>query len=173
MHLCCSICQNFFPFSVLIITHYVCQQTPNTEYNKAEERSSLPDFQSASWEAQGCWRGGLRVAHRIRHIYGVNEDDIWLFQLIGCLAIFLFWIMVAEAGTQGSPEMPWVDSLWGLVGFLCWFLRKTGSSCKVGLRWFFVCSFLCACVEFPFSSWHKGLHSVWFCTCMYHILLIY
>lgn len=46
---------------------------------------------TASREIQGYGNNEFRVAHRLRgfFFYGINEEVIWLFQLIGCLVVFL------------------------------------------------------------------------------------
>lgn len=46
----------------------------------------------SSW----LWEKGVQGFLQTKIFYGVNAEVIWLFQLIGCLAVFfLIWIRVA------------------------------------------------------------------------------
>lgn len=39
---------------------------------------------------QECRSDEFEVAYKIRDFYEMNAEVIWLFQLIGCLVVFLF-----------------------------------------------------------------------------------
>lgn len=62
-------------------------------------------FPPAIQETQDYGSSECQGTHRLRGFYGVNVVIIWLFQLIGCLVVFLpLGIRAAKSGEQGSPE---------------------------------------------------------------------
>lgn len=55
--------------------------------------SLLQKFWPACQEIQSYENNEFQVGHRLRDVYGINIEVIWLWQLFGCLEVFLFeWV---------------------------------------------------------------------------------